>query len=385
MRDAAMNILLVNHEYPPLEGGAAQVAHCVARALVQAGHRVTAVTAGEPGRSYAPEMDGVRVLRAPVPGCSGGAASSFQLLRFARAAYDLALQTVRAEKFDIVHALFGIPGGTVAMKLRAATGLPYIVSMQGSDVPGFRHSPVHPAYLGALFFLFPVWRDAPVLTANSDALRELARFWWKGPIEVVPNGVDAERFALPRAARSDGPLTILMVNQLIPRKNVGRMIAMLPELERKSGRALRLRIIGRGKLQDELTAQVRALGIESSVHFAGHVPPDRMPEEYERADVFALVSQREGMSIALLEAMAAGLPCVATYGANAGRLIEPGANGVLISERSEGDGWRPFADLLRDDALRHRIAAAAREKVATQYAWTAVAAHYLRLYDRARA
>src|SRR5690349_2008684 len=112
-----MNILLINHEYPPLEGGAAQVAHCVARALVNAGHRVTAVTAGEPGKVYEPVMDGVRVLRAPVPGCGRGAASPMQLLRFAKAAYELSLQTVRAEKFDIVHALFGVPGGWVARRL----------------------------------------------------------------------------------------------------------------------------------------------------------------------------------------------------------------------------------------------------------------------------
>lgn len=379
-----MNILLINHEYPPLEGGAAQVAHCVARAFVKAGHRVTVVTAGEPDKNYQPVMDGVRVLRAPVPGCSRGAASPFQLLRFAREAFALSLAMVRVEKFDVVHALFGIPGGWVAKKLRAAAGLPYVVSMQGSDVPGFRHSPVHPAYLGALFFLFPVWRDAPVLTANSEALRELARFWWKGPIEVVPNGVDADRFALPRRNSSAGPLTILMVNQLIPRKNVGNLIATLPELERRSGRALRVRIIGRGKLQDELVALARSVGVEAKVDFAGHVPPDRMPEEYAAADVFALVSQREGMSIALLEAMASGIPCVATYGANAGRLVEPNVNGVLVAESPSGEGWTPFVELLRDDALRERVGSAARAKVASQYSWDAVAQQYVELFARAQ-
>mgnify|MGYP001764357056 CR=1 FL=1 len=57
-----MNILLVNHEYPPLEGGAAQVAHCVARALVKAGHRVTVVTAGEPDKNYQPVMPALEDL-----------------------------------------------------------------------------------------------------------------------------------------------------------------------------------------------------------------------------------------------------------------------------------------------------------------------------------
>lgn len=376
-----MRILILNHEYPPMEGGAANASHAIAKALVVLGHGVRVVTAGEPSWPADEIKDGVRISRVPMAGCGGGAASPVRLLKFARTAADLASRAVSETKFDIVHAFFALPSGWVARGLHRKRSLPFIVSLRGSDVPGFRHPPSHPAWRVAMPFLRRVLDEADAVSANSPALRDLARACWPGEVGVIPNGVDASRFLAPRNSAPRDERVILMVNQLIPRKNVHVMIEALPSLAKAGGGALRLRIVGRGKSGDELAGLVARLGLERQVDFVPHVPPSEIAGEYAKADVFALLSSREGMSNALLEAMASGLACVATREADAGGLIAHGENGLVVSADRNGAGWDSFAELLRDDAMRSRLGAAARKMVAEKFSWDAVAAQFVALYS----
>jgi glycosyltransferase involved in cell wall biosynthesis len=125
-------------------------------------------------------------------------------------------------------------------------------------------------------------------------------------IRVVPNGVAERFFAAPRPSGGDRPLQLLFVGRLEVQKNVARLIEAL----RLAGQKIELRVVGDGPLRGELERQAASHGL--TVEFAGPLSGDELLRAYQQADAFVMPSDREGMALAVLEAMASGLPVVAT-------------------------------------------------------------------------
>src|SRR5262245_19341116 len=134
---AAMKIAIVSHEYPPLGGGAATAVQATARAMVRQGHRVLVVTSGGRGLAPVAEDDGVHVERLPSLRLRHLAPSAFELLSFCASAAVLLRRRLIRFGADGVLAYFAVPAGALAVPAARSLGLPVIVSLRGSDVPGF--------------------------------------------------------------------------------------------------------------------------------------------------------------------------------------------------------------------------------------------------------
>lgn len=210
-----------------------------------------------------------------------------------------------------------------------------------------------------------------VLTAEQAAFVEQTYRVPRQRVHVVPNGVGDQYFLGERQASDDGPLRVLYVGRLEVQKNVARLIEAVALTEEK----VQLRIVGDGALRPQLEQRAAELGLP--VEFAGPRFGDDLLRAYAEADAFVLPSDREGMALVALEAMAAGLPVIATD--------VPG-NRELIADRGLLAAPRPDAlaeaidRIAADPQLRievaRRCAAAARE-----YSWDAVADLVERIYD----
>jgi glycosyltransferase involved in cell wall biosynthesis len=203
-------------------------------------------------------------------------------------------------------------------------------------------------------------------------------------IVVLPNGVDLEGSAAPVVALRDlkaeimgsRPVrVVLFVGRLVPEKAIDRLLRVWASLPKG---AHALVIVGDGPLRGELEESAARLGIHDSVYFVGHRPDAR--RYYEIADVFVLPSDTEGLSNALLEAMAAALPVVASDVGGNRDVVTPGT-GILTDWTNVTACAALLEALLPSEERRRGLGEAARER-ARAFAIDEIARRYIELYRR---
>jgi len=185
-------------------------------------------------------------------------------------------------------------------------------------------------------------------------------------LSVIHNGVDADEFT-PRSTRdrADGDaLTVGFVGRLSAEKNP-ELFLRTAALVHASIPSARFVVIGDGPLRAELHALARALRITDVVTFTGEC--DSMPERYHALDVVLCTSWHEGTPLAVLEAMASGLPVVATDIGGNPELVAAGLTGWLTPPGDELAMAERTVSLLADEAMRARFGAAARSRVVKQF------------------
>ena len=373
-----MRVLLLTYEYPPLGGGAGVAAWHITQALAERGVAYQVITAAPGGREPRPlPHRNVRVQRIPVGGPDAHYQSSHSLFMYSWLASLAGFRAMRRERFDLCHAFFSIPSGVSALAL--SWGFPYVVSLRGSDVPGF-----NPRFRSLHRIAGPVNRlvchRARAVTAVSSGLATMAESVVHArDITVIPNGVDTLRFhpSENHESRTDS-LTAISVGRLIARKGFPDLLRAWARLV-ESRSACSLRIVGDGPDQFTLENIINELGIGDSVELAGRMSWEAMPDVLRAADLFVLPSHNEGMSNALLEAMASGLPVVSTNVGGAVELLGDYPN-VIVSRGDVGALARVLGQLLDDQERRERLGRAMRRK-AESLSWHAVADAYLRLYQ----
>ncbi|BCO30238.1 glycosyl transferase family 1 [Thiohalobacter sp. COW1] len=256
----------------------------------------------------------------------------------------------RQGRVDLVDAHFGYPDGYAAVRLGRWLRRPVTLTLRGTEPRHSRTPGLRPRLLQAL-------RGASHVISVSDSLRRVAIGLGVSPDKatVVGNGVDTDRFqpvdrdeARRRLGLPAQAQVLVTVGGLCERKGFHRVIEQLPQLrERFPG--LRYLVVGgpsaEGDWSDRLRAQVATLGLEAQVQFLGSLPPEQLKGVLSAADVFVLATRNEGWANVILEAMACGLPVVATdVGGNAEVVNAPELGRIV-----------PFGD---GEALRAALAAA---------------------------
>ncbi|MBK9325459.1 MAG: glycosyltransferase [Hydrogenophilales bacterium] len=227
------------------------------------------------------------------------------------------LRRLKARGHNLIDAHFAYPDGHAAIKLGRWLGLPVTVTLRGTEVPQSRNPALVPK-------LREVFRDADFVITVSDSLRQLARSLGlaRERGQVVGNGVDADRFspvprgeARRRLGLPDTARVLVTVGGLVERKGFHRVIACLPALLEQHT-DLHYLVVGgpcpEGDMTQALKDQAVALGLGERVHFLGPVAPDDLKWPLSAADIFVLSTRNEGWANVILEAMACGLPVVAS-------------------------------------------------------------------------
>jgi glycosyltransferase involved in cell wall biosynthesis len=272
----------------------------------------------------------------------------------------------RAGRAQILDAHFGYPDGFAATRVGRWLGIPVTVTLRGTEVR-------HAADPQLRTLLARALNDASRLFAVSSSLRAVAGGLGIDPsrIRVVGNGVDAGKFV--RADRSQArralglaadARVLVTVGGLVERKGFHRVIECLPALlERHPG--LQYLCVGssgpEGDYSREIAAAVQAAGAGDRVHMLGAVPHGELARVLSAADVFVLSTRNEGWANVLLEAMACGLPVVATdVGGNAEVVAHPGLGSIVPFGDPKALGTALDAALSTDwdrDAIRRHAEA----------------------------
>jgi glycosyltransferase involved in cell wall biosynthesis len=205
---------------------------------------------------------------------------------------------------------------------------------------------------------------------------------------TIVNGVDTQYFrpadASTRAALRaqlgfvDGECLVGCVANLTPVKRHCDLIAALARVRERHPRA-RLLLVGDGPLRDALAAQIAALDLRDQVRLLGARAD--VENILPALDVFALASSSEGMSNALLEAQACGLPAVATSVGGNIDVIRSGSNGILVPPEAPGALAAALGDLVANSALRREFGEAARSRAQREYSLEAMVGAYASMYE----
>jgi colanic acid/amylovoran biosynthesis glycosyltransferase len=293
----------------------------------------------------------------------------------------------RAGAFDIVHCQFADLAPAV-LKLRriGAVAGRVIVHFRGYDIS-------ERVVSGSPGFYDDVFASADRFIANCAHFRHRAIELGCPPdlIDVVPSGIDLSVFPFRRhMIARDRALRVLTVARLTEKKGVADAIEAVARLVRE-GRAIRYRIIGEGPLRAALEAQIAALGLSETVTLLGAQPHDIVRAELAEADVFlaSSVTARSGDQDApvntLKEAMASGVPVVATRHGGIPELVEHGETGLLAPESDPGALAAAIARLADSPLEAAAIARAARDVVVQRWSLTYSTQLYAEVYGKALA
>jgi glycosyltransferase involved in cell wall biosynthesis len=206
-------------------------------------------------------------------------------------------------------------------------------------------------------------------------------------IQVIPNGVDTGRFrpldtpnheSRRQFGLPPGGLVMGMVARFVPFKNHAGMFHALATM-REAKIDVRLALAGDGPLCDKLKQLARQLGIATRVHFLGEV--ERVETLYRALDiVVSNSSHHEGMSNSVLEAMASGVPVLATRVAASAELLDEGNAGLLVPPRDTSALVAALRQLIDRPDLRRSLSRAGRQRVEQHYTLSSVVESYRRLY-----
>ncbi len=384
-----MEVVYFTDSYPPMRDGVAHVTSDLARTVAAQGHRVRVYAPRSARGQAAAEqtVDGVEVHRLrslPVPlyGEYRWPVFPFRVVGGA------------ARTADVVH--LHTPGmlGTAGFLSARHAGRPLVGTFH-TDLHAMRES-VPPKFLVPMFFRVAWWWNlgtyyrCDVTTAPSAAaaatLEAGSRKRFRHPVEVVPNGIDVERFRPGRQVPDwrercglPGAPLVTFLGRLTSDKGVLRF------LEAFAGAAERTDLVGivGGRGPEEAAVRARIASdpaLAGRVRYVGPVAEEEKAALLGQSDIFVLPSTSDTSSVALLEAMACGAAVVAPAGGGPSEVVREGATGRLADARSPKALGEVVAELAADAAGRRRLGAAAATWVRERRSLDAMARRFISLY-----
>jgi glycosyltransferase involved in cell wall biosynthesis len=278
---------------------------------------------------------------------------------------------------QIIHAHWVLPNGFAAAIASKLLGIPFIISLHGSDI--------FTASKNFIFRAVAKWtfQQSSFVTACSQELCDKAKQINKNiNIEVIPWGADPERFkpidnrdeVREKYGWSSDEIIISTLGRMVHKKGFSQLLDIVPSLISDTQK-IQIVIGGSGPLENELKEKAVQMGISEVVSFPGRVPWDEVPRFLAASDIFVLPSQRDkagnldGLPTVLLEAMACGLPCVASDVGGVSLVIESGKNGYLIAPDATVELIEGLRTLIEDKKTRKQFSHEARKSVVERFNW----------------
>ena len=382
-RQGRLRLLIVNHEYPPIGGGGSNASRFLATTLTQQGHQVSVVTSAFGEYRGLSVEDGVRVHRIPALRRKIDRSDMAEMTCFAGSGLARAPGIARAERVEGVLAFFTLPSGLVGYWLKAHCKLPYVVSLRGADVPGLDPE-VERTHRRIRWLRQKILHSARAIVANSSNLAELSARTDPFDVAVIPNGVDSDLFrphAAATSSESETPFRILFAGRLREQKNLTLLLDELARLRREGVTAFRLDVAGDGPLGPAMHKRAEHLGLSENIVWHGWVTKPELGALYQTADCFVNPSLYEGLPNTVLEAMASGLPVIASRVAGNDTLVASRETGLLFDLEEPRQLGDALTTLLADRAAARQMGARGRARVVERFSWQVVADAYLRLLD----
>ena len=308
--------------------------------------------------------------------------SSYLLLPFFLVASFFALLRLTArQRSQAIYAHWVLPNGLAAACVARVRHLPLVISLHGSDIFIARSKPIFRAITRWIF------RNATLVTACSKELAQWAKALGAPENTILlPWGADPEVFT-PERHHPDQRQPLQINEDVVKIGSLGRFVhkkgfpylikAISSIIEEHPN--IRLVLGGDGALREDLTRDVKGLGIESIVTFPGIIPWDQVPAFLANLDIFVLPSIRDpkgnvdGLPTVLLEAMSSGVAVIASDIGGTSLVIENEQNGLLIPSGNTTALAEAITELVKDGVKRKALGIAARRSVLNQFNWEQIA------------
>ncbi|MBM3127079.1 MAG: glycosyltransferase family 4 protein [Chloroflexi bacterium] len=299
-------------------------------------------------------------------------------ITFAPAIYRRVKQLLKQEQFDVVHV------HEPSVPMLSLVVLRHSHALNVGTFHAYRESNMLFQVAGQL--LKRVFKRLDGRIFVSDAVREYVTQYFPGEHILIPNGIDCARFCDPHIQPiekfDDGRPNILYVGRMDKRKGFRYLLRAFPHIKRAIPDA-RLIVVGAFNDKDKapLVRYARAWKLRS-VHFVGRVSREELPRYYRTATIFCAPSTGfESFGIILLEAMAAGVPVIASNITGYRSVVTDQAEGLLVPPQDENALARAAIDLLNAPERRAQMSAAGKAKAA-QYDWDIIAQRVLAYYEQ---
>lgn len=373
---AQTRVLMLAWEYPPrIVGGLAMHVAGLSQALARRGVDVTVLTPGGGAKPRVQVEEGVRVVRTDrdhfrTQGMLPGTAEM-------NAAF-LGLAGEYAQQADLVHAHDWMTT-PAALRISGAQDVPLVATFHSTELGRashlFRTPQPDPRIQALEAQLYRAARE--VITPSTAMAEELQASFGEKVVQVVPNGIDLPPSPTRRRVE---PERMLFAGRLVQEKGVWHLLHALRRILAQHPRA-RLAIAGVGPERAALRREVENLGIGEAVEFLGKLTPEALADERERAEVAVVPSLYEPFGLVALEAMAWGVPLVASAVGGLQEFTEGAA--LLVPPANASALAAAIVRIFADRGLQRSLSAAGQHR-ARSYTWDASAERTVQVYRRAR-
>lgn len=376
-----MKILMLTWEYPPrVVGGISKVVYDLSHKMVKEGNEVTVITYKEGDNVKYYENDkGVEVYRVdnymirPNNFIDWIMQLNFNMITKANEIIN------KNGKFDVIHAHDWLVAYS-AKSIKESYNIPLISTIHATE--SGRNSGIHDEtqrYINDSEWML-TYESSEVIVNSNYMKNEVQRLFGLpyDKINVIPNGVNLQLFSnvnidydFRRQYAMDNEKIILYVGRLVYEKGIQNLIAAMPKVLDRYHDS-KLIICGRGGMIDELREQVKYLGIENKVYFAGYCDSKKMQKMYKCADVAVFPSTYEPFGIVAIESMLSGTPTIVSDVGGLNEIIEHGVTGMKSYAGNANSIADSVLSLLFDPKLCANISQNAIKKVRENYNWSKI-------------
>lgn len=357
---------------------------------------ITVLAPHYPGSPIREERDGMAIRRfryswgrfetlagekAMLPALRGNRLNYLLVPFFLLAEFFATLYLVRRSRIDCIHAHWLLPQGLIAALVKLIAGVPFVVTAHGGDVYGLR------GWLPTILKSFTLRQAARVTTVSRDLATRVDELVPGLNISVIPMGVDSTAFhpafVDPTIRQRHGIAGefLLFVGRLSEKKGVRYLFEAMPRVvERFPG--VKLMVIGKGELEEELHGLVSRLALTDQVVFTGAIPNHELPAYYATADVFvgpSIISSggdTEGFGLTFVEAGLSGCLVIGTRTGGIGDIIEDGKTGFLVEMRDAEALAEAIINGLALQAESRGFGESVRQRLMGKFDWQIIAGKY---------
>ena len=290
-------------------------------------------------------------------------------------------------KFDAIWSIMASYAGFAALRYKKRNPtVPYLLTLQEGD----SRWQIYKHVWWCWWYFKQIFTKANRIQAISAYLASWAKsLGAKCPIDVVPNGVDVQKFIRPSSVAAvrqeirnrvgvpdDAPM-VFTASRLVKKNGVADLVESLKFLSTNT----HLVIAGEGALKESLQAQAQKLATADRIHFVGTISHAELPKYLWASDIFCRPSLSEGLGNSFLEAMAAGVPIVGTLVGGIKDFLLDGVTGLACQPKDPKSIAAQIDLALADKALYEQVQRGAAALIEKKYSWSVVVSQMKNIFD----
>jgi len=374
-----VKILLINYEYPPIGAGAANAAYKIGKSMVHMGHDVYVLTSSFKHLKGRCIEEGIEIFRCKTIRKRLSQSNIFEMFVFVASAFFILPGLLKREKIDAMIVFFSFPCGPLGWWGKLVANVPYVISLRGGDVPGaepyldFIHRMLKP-------IRHNVFQKSLAIVANSEGLKMLSQKADNFPVKVISNGVDTDFFK-PSNKKSKKTV-FLFVGRFQNQKNLFFLLEQMDAAKCKVKEEFELHLVGDGPLSLVLKNHADKLKIKDRIFWHGWCSKEELRQHYKSADCVVNPSLYEGMPNVLLEAMASGLPVIASRVPGNETVIKHEETGFLFDLKQPDGFIKAVCRIIKDKDSAKSMGQRARKWIEKEFSWDRVAEGYIGLIKK---